>query len=267
MSLGSFIVLLSLCKAYIARLVTATGIDGSAITSGQVPIAHLQEATDYADTLVIGLLDDRGNYDASVNTFPATGGSGAAGAIKKGDIWTISVVGTLGGVLVAVGDTVRALVDTPAQTAGNWAIGATGNLGVIIHSAADKAVPVAADEFAIWNSVTGLLARVSLTNLIAAFQSMGVNVQTGTTYTLQDSDNGKIIRFTNGAAITLIINSAQAFAGMNFIVEQAGAGQITFAGTATLDNYSAHTKTAGQKAAVSFFCSVASTFNFGGQTA
>ncbi len=82
----------------------------------------------YADSIVVGLWDDRGNYNASTNLFPATGGSGSAGAIKKGDIWTVSVIGTLGGVAVSLGDTVRALVDTPAQTAANWAI-AEANLG------------------------------------------------------------------------------------------------------------------------------------------
>ena len=76
----------------------------------------------YADGLVVGLLDDRGSYDASTNLFPSTGGSGTAGAILKGDIWYISVAGTLGGTLVNVGDNVRALVDTPGQTAGNWSI-------------------------------------------------------------------------------------------------------------------------------------------------
>lgn len=76
----------------------------------------------YADSLVVGLLDDRGNYDASSNLFPATGGSGPSGAIKKGDVWLISVAGTLGGKEVDIGDSVRALVDTPAQTAANWAI-------------------------------------------------------------------------------------------------------------------------------------------------
>jgi hypothetical protein len=39
------------------------------------------------------------------------GGSGAGGAILKGDIWTISAVGTLGSVAVSLGDTVRALSD------------------------------------------------------------------------------------------------------------------------------------------------------------
>lgn len=35
-------------------------------------IAALNSAKAYADTLVVGLLDDRGNYNASGNTFPAS---------------------------------------------------------------------------------------------------------------------------------------------------------------------------------------------------
>ena len=69
---------------------------------------------------VLGLYDDRGNYDASINTFPAAGGSGNAGAILKGDIWTINVAGVLGGTVATIGDTVRALVDAPAQISANW---------------------------------------------------------------------------------------------------------------------------------------------------
>ena len=37
----------------------------------------------YADALVAGLLDYRGGYDASINLFPSTGGSGIAGAVVK----------------------------------------------------------------------------------------------------------------------------------------------------------------------------------------
>ena len=77
---------------------------------------------DYADSLVWGLLDDRGNYDASGNVFPSTGGSGDGGAILKGDVWKISVAGRLGSVSVSVNDSVRALVDSPGQTAENWGI-------------------------------------------------------------------------------------------------------------------------------------------------
>ena len=74
----------------------------------------------YVDNAVVGLLDYRGAYDASVNTFPASGGSGTAGAILKGDMWRISVAGKLGGVAVAVGDSVIANTDTPGQTSTNW---------------------------------------------------------------------------------------------------------------------------------------------------
>lgn len=87
-------------------------------------------ANAYADGLVVGLLDDRGSFDASVNTFPASGGSGTAGAVLKGDIWFISVAGTLGGTAVTVGDSVRALVDAPAQTAANWSVIET-NIGYV----------------------------------------------------------------------------------------------------------------------------------------
>ena len=76
----------------------------------------------YADELVVGLLDDRGNFDASSNTFPATGGSGYAGAILKGDLWYIVNQGTLGGVLVVPGSVIRALVDNPGQTGSNWGL-------------------------------------------------------------------------------------------------------------------------------------------------
>ena len=92
---------------------------------------------DYADGLVVGLWDDRGSYDASGNTYPATGGSGTAGVILKGDIWTISVAGTLGGVNVDVGDTVRALTDTPGQTSTNWSI-LENNIGYVPENVANK---------------------------------------------------------------------------------------------------------------------------------
>ena len=91
----------------------------------------------YADALVVGLIDDRGNYDASGNTFPASGGSGTAGAVLKGDLWTISVAGTLGGNAVTAGDLIRALVDSPAQTSSNWAI-TENNIGYVAENASNK---------------------------------------------------------------------------------------------------------------------------------
>lgn len=99
----------------------ANGGTGSTTASGARTNLDVYSKAE-TDALVVGLYDDRGNYDASGNTFPASGGSGSAGAVLKGDIWTISVAGTLGTVAVEVGDTVRALADTPGQTASNWAV-------------------------------------------------------------------------------------------------------------------------------------------------
>jgi hypothetical protein len=90
---------------------------------------------------IIGLLDDRGNYDASINLFPSSGGSGTSGAILKGDLWTISVAGTLGGVVVTVGDVVRCLSNTPGQTSANWTI-TEYNLGYVPENANNKVTSV-----------------------------------------------------------------------------------------------------------------------------
>lgn len=100
--------------------------------------ATLVSANAYADSLVSGLWDDRGNFNASVNAYPSSGGSGVAGAILKGDIWTISVAGTLPtGISVLPGSTVRALVDTPGNTQANWSVQATGIGYVPVNKAGD----------------------------------------------------------------------------------------------------------------------------------
>jgi hypothetical protein len=98
----------------------------------------LASAQTYANNLVVGLWDDRGNFSAAGGAYPSSGGSGTAGAILKGDIWTISVAGTLPtGQAVNVGDTVRALVDTPGNTQANWAI-AENNIGYVPENVANK---------------------------------------------------------------------------------------------------------------------------------
>lgn len=95
---------------------TSVATDGASDT--KYPSA--KAVKDYTDGLVVGLLDYRGVFDASVNTYPSSGGSGTAGAVLKGDMWVISVAGTLGSVAIQIGDSIIANVDTPAQTSANW---------------------------------------------------------------------------------------------------------------------------------------------------
>lgn len=91
----------------------------------------------YVDGVVAGLLDYRGGYDASTNTFPTTGGSGTSGAVLKGDMWIISVAGTLGGTDVQIGDSLIASIDTPGQTASNWNI-LNSNISYVPENVANK---------------------------------------------------------------------------------------------------------------------------------
>ena len=91
-----------------------------------------------------------------------------------------------------------------------------------------------------------------------------INEQTGTTYTLVAGDNGKVIKFTNGSAITLTLPSGLG-EGFNCTVIQYGAGQITFSGV--FYNQSSHTKTAGQYAVTGLISCVADSFVLAGDTA
>lgn len=93
-----------------------------------------------------------------------------------------------------------------------------------------------------------------------------IKVISGSAYTVSDSDSGCALRFTNDSAVALTINTDVALPGFNFIVVQAGIGQVTFGGPAAQRNYDAHTKTAGQDAVVGFLCDESGAFVFSGKT-
>jgi hypothetical protein len=140
--------------------------------------ATLASANTYSDGLVLNLWDDRGNFDASVNAYPSSGGSGTAGAIKKGDIWTISVAGTLPtSQVVEIGDTVRAKQDTPGNTQANWAI-QQNNIGYVPENAANKATSMSGNTT---SNVVYLAAKAIHDWAVGLFQPLlfsGTNIKT-----------------------------------------------------------------------------------------
>ena len=127
--------------AFTPENVANKSTDGTFAANSDVLYPSQKAAKTYSDGLAVGLLRDRGNYNASTNLFPSTGGSGAGGAVKAGDLWYISVAGTLGGTSVLVGYSVRALVDSPAQTSTNWSILNVG-LGFVPENVANKSTDV-----------------------------------------------------------------------------------------------------------------------------
>jgi hypothetical protein len=117
----------------VANKSTNVVTDGSSDTK----YPSVKATKDYADNLVIGLLDYRGAFNASGNTYPVTGGSGSGETILKGDTWAISVAGVLDGIPVTVGDALIAIVDNPDQTPTNWNILNT-NIGYVPEDQANK---------------------------------------------------------------------------------------------------------------------------------
>lgn len=100
--------------------------------------AVLAAAEAYADGLITGIYKDQGNYNASGNSYPiASDTFPVVATIKKGFIWTASVAGVLNSKTVEIGDTIRALVDTPGQTNSNWAVAET-NIGFVPENSANK---------------------------------------------------------------------------------------------------------------------------------
>lgn len=134
-----------------------------------------------ANEAVIGLYDDRGEYDASGNTYPASGGSGTAGAILRGDAWTATDDGgTLNGIDIEENDLIVAKVDSPGQTAANWNINkATGGSGggsfdlpAAIHAATGKTTPVDADEIGAADSAASFgLKKFTWANIKATLKT------------------------------------------------------------------------------------------------
>lgn len=68
----------------------------------------------------------RGAHSLAGNAYPATGGSGTAGAILAGDWWYVSVTGNLdlgsGAEAVPVKSIILALVDTPGTDPAKWRV-------------------------------------------------------------------------------------------------------------------------------------------------
>jgi hypothetical protein len=127
------------------------------------------------------------------------------------------------------------------------------------------------------SGVATFLATPSSANLASAltdeigtgkvlFSDPVINSQTGTSYTLQASDNGKIVECNNASAITVTVPTSLG-SGFNCVVVQLGAGQVTLSPSSTTLRNRNGLKTAGQYAAVSILpTSTANTFIVSGDT-
>jgi len=120
----------------------------------------------YADWLVVWLIDDRWNYNASTNSFPTTWWSWLDWIVLKWDLWIISVAWVLWWVNVEEWDQLRALIDNPWQTETNWAI-SQKNIWYVSENSDNKSTTLEADKLSdtkfpsvksVWDWVVWLFA-------------------------------------------------------------------------------------------------------------
>lgn len=159
----------------------------------------LNSAKTYADSLVLGLVDDRGGYDASTNLFPVAGGSGVAGVILKGDQWEITVTGILGSKTVDVGDLVRALVDTPAQVSTSWFISSYNTQQAT--TSIRGTVKLATDAEAITGTNTD--KAIVPSSLVAKLNNYNTNTLATTYETILNVNKLKSTRVISGTGVSI----------------------------------------------------------------
>lgn len=115
-----------------------TAVDAESLPSGtktqivsdelnkDINTIYYYELQESEDASFITTISDRGNHNASGDTFPSSGGSGTAGAIVRGDYWTISAAGTLtiNGYIydLNVGDKLIAITPGPGTNGDNWRV-------------------------------------------------------------------------------------------------------------------------------------------------
>lgn len=84
-----------------------------------VGTASVAAANAYTDAAVTSVYKLAGDWSAAGGTFP-TVGTGTGNGIVRGNIYNISVEGTIAGKFYEVGDSIYAKVANPGQVAANW---------------------------------------------------------------------------------------------------------------------------------------------------
>jgi hypothetical protein len=91
-----------------------------------------------------------------------------------------------------------------------------------------------------------------------------VNAQSGISYTLQSTDNGKVLTFSNSSPVTLIVPAGLGV-GFNCLIVQTGAGNVTPTASATsIYQRQSFTQTAGQYAVATLVAISPDTFVLSG---
>lgn len=161
------------------------------------------------------------------------------------------------------------LADVKAFSSADYATAAQGTTADSATQPGDNISTLTNDSGFITGLTAGELGDFDFDdNAILGFgASVNTPTITANAYTLTDADNGKVLALDNGAtAMTVNINTGLV-SGFNCSFIQAGSGQVTFAGTATVNNRQSHTKINAQYGVASIVAYATDTYILAGDTA
>jgi len=206
------------------RYYSATAVDNtvaSNITSGATSVTLANSPVGYPTTgnpFVLAL-----DYDTSSEELVlVTSYAGSVLTITRGFNGTTAQAHNAGATVRHV-ITAQDLTDT--QTHYNTALSA-GAHGVTGSLATFLGTPTSANLAAVVTDETGAGSLVFGT---APTIALGINAQTGTTYTLVAGDAANFVTCSNSGGITVTVPPTVFSAGQQISVQQIGTGQVTFA--------------------------------------
>jgi hypothetical protein len=197
--------------------------------------------TSYVNSAITGLQPHSANLDQLASSaLTAFGFALFSAANSAAAMTTLGAVG-------AASPTFTGAPKAPTQAPGDNST----NISTTAFVVAALASYATTASLSSYQTTAGLATAVAGLGINSTQISAVFDDQTGTSYAMAASDNGRAVTLTNAAAITVTLPNNLA-KGWNVVVYQGGAGQVTFspATGATLVNRTSKTKTAGQYAMV-----------------
>jgi hypothetical protein len=214
-----------------------------------------------------------------VQSGPVVSVCGKAGVVTLVPADITGLVGTLNGLATVtalntglsqkqnVSSLLNAFTSLPAAADKNMYFTGAGTMSVASYTAFARTIDAAADAPTVrsllglgdasTNPASDFLTPSSVAGLTINSTQIGpvFDDQTVTSFALGQSDFGKVVTFTNAAAIAVSLQ-ASIVKGWNAMVCQGGAGVISFTGVSgvTLVNRQSQYKSAGQYAMMSLLC-------------
>jgi len=235
----------------------------TARTNLELGTAATTASTDYATAAQGATADSATQPGDNISTL-----TNDSGFIDSSGAPVQSVAGRTG--VVTLSNTDVSGLGTAATTAStDYATAAQGGLADTAVQPSDNISTLTNDSGFITGLTAGALSDFDFDdNAVFGFgASVNTPPITANAYTVTDADNGKVLALDNGATAMDVNINTGLVAGFNCSFIQTGSGQVTFAGTATLNNRQSHTKINAQYGVASIVAYATDTYILAGDTA